>query len=106
MELLLWASRDSVVGIATVPRVGRSGDRILVGARGFFFSQKRPERLRGLPSFLVKVSWVSVLGIKRPEHEVDHPPASSAPMACYTSAPSVCLHWVDREKLYISLHME
>jgi hypothetical protein len=66
--------RDSVVGVATTLRAGRSEDRIPVGARFFAAVQTGP----GAHPASYTMSTGSFSGVKRPGRGVDHPPPSSA----------------------------
>ena len=65
-----------------------------------FSSPIRAYRLRFPPSLLFNVYWGYFLGIKRPEHDVDHSTPSSAEVkherSC-TSIPHTCLHGVDTD---------
>jgi hypothetical protein len=58
-------------------RAGRSRVRIPVRKEGFS-SSKRPYRLYGRPSNVFYVYRSSFLGVKRPGHEANHSPPSSA----------------------------
>jgi len=64
----------SVVSIATGPRAGRTGVRILV---------------IGYQRSLQEVKW--------PSREVDHSVAEVKNEWSYTSAPSICLYGMDRD---------
>ena len=70
------SNRDTVVGIATRLRAGRSRLCIPTAARDL--SPKRPDRPWSSPSFLFSGYRVSFPGVKRSEREVDHLPPSSA----------------------------
>ena len=62
-----------VVGIATRLRAGRSGVRILVGARNVSLRYQGPGRLWDPPSamsYLLDTEFFS--GVKRPGHDVNH----------------------------------
>jgi hypothetical protein len=66
--------RDSVVGIETTLRAGRSRDRIPVGARFSVPVQTGP---RAYPASCT-MGTGSFPGVKWPGRGVDHPPTSSA----------------------------
>ena len=55
-------------------RAGRSGDRIPVGEGGDEIFRTHLDRPWGPPSLLYNGYRISFLGLKRPEHGVDHPP--------------------------------
>jgi hypothetical protein len=68
LYIVVLEHRDSSVGMAMV------GVRFLEGARVYFFSQQRPDRLWGRPSLLSS----GYRGVKRPECEAGHFSLSSA----------------------------
>ena len=86
-------SRDGSVGTATTLRAGRSGDRILVGAR---FSAPVQTGPGAYPASYI-MSTGSLPGVKRPGRGVDHhPPPSSVEVKgtvelyiCSPSGPSL-----------------
>jgi hypothetical protein len=92
----------SVVSKATVLRALRSGFRIPVEGRDFFVSRKSipgsggggcPLPIKWLPDFFS--------GVKRPEHEANHSPPSSAEVTYkwhYICPSPVCLPVLDRGK--------
>jgi hypothetical protein len=91
-------SRDSLVGIVTRLRAGRSGARIPEGERGVLFS-KTPRPALGptqppvqrVPSFFPE--------IKRPEREVIHSPRFSVEVK--NEWPRIRLNGMDGEDLTI-----
>jgi len=86
-------SRGSSVSAITRPRVGQPGSDSLQG-QGFLFSSPRLDRLWYPPSLLSNGYGDSFLGVKRPEHEVDHSHLSDVEVKnawSYTSTPP-CLH--------------
>ena len=63
-------SRDGVVDIATMLRVGRYVVRVPVGAKDFSLPQQRPGRLWGPPCLLFNRYRGSFSGVKWPDREV------------------------------------
>jgi hypothetical protein len=79
-----------MVGVMTRLRAEQFRVRIPVGARDFFLLQN----LR----LAVGTKWLG--------HELNYSPPSSAKVKNdwrYTSTPPICLHGMDREKLYLFL---
>ena len=71
-------------------------------SRGKRFSllQNRPDHFLGLRSLLFNECWCSFLEVKRPEHELDHSPPSSAEVKnkwSYNSYLPTCLHGMDSD---------
>ena len=100
---LLQAVRDLFIqsqeGIATRLRAVQAEVRILVAAR-LLFPPKRPKRVWGQPTLLFNAHRGSFPEIKRPGSKADHSSPSSVEFKIewsYTSAPSTCLHAVDRD---------
>jgi hypothetical protein len=83
-------SRGSAVGIATGYGLYDwvVGVRVSVGSR-IFSSPRRPDRLWGPPSLLIqRVLGALPPGLKRPEHDADQsPPTSAEVRKTYTSLP-------------------
>jgi hypothetical protein len=82
---------DSAVGIATAYGLGDRavGVQIPVGSR-IFSSPRHPDRLLGPPNLYPMSTGGSFPGGKRPGHEADHSPPTSAEvkkMWIYTSTP-------------------
>jgi hypothetical protein len=69
LSYLLKKSRDSAVGIETTLRARRGSNP--ANSKKFLSSPKYPEELSGQPSLLFH-------GVKRPGHDVDPSPSSSA----------------------------
>jgi hypothetical protein len=61
----------------------------------FFYSPKRPDLLKGPPSFLFSWCRCSSPGVKVPGCDVDHSPQSSE-WSCVSSP--ICVHGVDRDR--------
>jgi hypothetical protein len=83
-------------------RAGRSGDRILVGARFSASAQAGP----GAHPASYTMGITSFPGVKRPEHGVDHPPPSSAEVkekVEHTSTPLLRLRGLLYVERYFTL---
>jgi hypothetical protein len=95
-------SRDSVVGIATGLRFGRSAVRVAADTADFSLLRNVQTLLRGPLSLLFSGYRDPFLGIKRLEHGVDHSALPSAEVKNEWSNASTALihlHVMDRENV-------
>jgi hypothetical protein len=88
-------SRDSVVGIVTNIRTGRSGVRIPAEARDITLRQYVQTVSGSHPTSYWMVTRSSFPGVNRPWHEADHSPPFSGKVKNerdYTAIPPIRLH--------------
>jgi hypothetical protein len=103
--LLVWWSRNIIVGTVSKPRVRRFCIRIADSSYRFISVPGRPYQLWGSPRLMFNGYPAYYLGVNRPGREVDHPLQSSVEVknkwSC-TSAPPRAYSLHGQGKLYLS----